>query len=191
MKKYLIYIIIGVSLFIIASIAVIIWIIHPKNKPSQPSVSMSFCPGRNKDHTMHEHLEEKESHVERLEEKENEGFFCPLAQNKKDNNLYIPKIIHQIWHNWSGLEKDNQPIKKWQQYTQILRENHPEWGYKLWNNENSLEFVKEYYPWFLPIYNGYEHGMKRGDSLRYLLMHHFGGVYIDMGFDNFKNNDKI
>ena len=84
MKEYLIYIIIGVLLFIVACIA-IIWYIHVRNKPPQP-----FHPGWDKDpHTGQEPLEEKESelHVERLIKKEKEGFFCPLIQqNKEDNN---------------------------------------------------------------------------------------------------------
>ena len=54
-----------------------------------------------------------------------------------------------------------------------------------------MEFLEEYYPWFLPTYNGYDHGMKRSDALRYFLMYHFGGMYIDMGFNNFKNLEPL
>lgn len=36
------------------------------------------------------------------------------------------------------------------------------------------------YPWFLNTYDGYRFPVQRVDSLRYFLMLHFGGIYLDL-----------
>ncbi len=43
-----------------------------------------------------------------------------------------------------------------------------------------LDFVAEHYPSFLPTYCSYQNGVNRADAARYLLLHHFGGVYADL-----------
>jgi mannosyltransferase OCH1-like enzyme len=36
------------------------------------------------------------------------------------------------------------------------------------------------YPWFLDTYDGYPYPVQRTDAIRYFLIRHFGGVYIDL-----------
>jgi inositol phosphorylceramide mannosyltransferase catalytic subunit len=36
------------------------------------------------------------------------------------------------------------------------------------------------YPWFLETYDGYVYPIQRADAIRYFVLAHFGGVYIDM-----------
>ena len=36
------------------------------------------------------------------------------------------------------------------------------------------------YPWFLETYDGYPYPIQRADSIRYFVLHHFGGIYIDL-----------
>ena len=43
-----------------------------------------------------------------------------------------------------------------------------------------LNFVAEHYPDFLKTYCNYEAGIRRADAARYMLLHHFGGVYADL-----------
>lgn len=45
--------------------------------------------------------------------------------------------------------------------------------------------MKEY-PWFLDTYDGYPNPVQRVDALKYFLMLHYGGVYIDM--DNVRHS---
>jgi hypothetical protein len=88
----------------------------------------------------------------------------------------IPRIIHQIWQGspvpsiWAGL------AKSWQRL-------HPEWGYRLWTDADSRPFVEGQYPEFLGVYDSYAYPIQRADALRYLLLHHFGGVYVDMDIE--------
>jgi len=36
------------------------------------------------------------------------------------------------------------------------------------------------YPWFLETFDGYPYPIQRADAIRYFVLHHFGGVYIDL-----------
>lgn len=49
-----------------------------------------------------------------------------------------------------------------------------------WNDRALLEFVAEHYPDFLSTFCGYKSGILRADAGRYMLLHHFGGVYADL-----------
>jgi mannosyltransferase OCH1-like enzyme len=51
---------------------------------------------------------------------------------------------------------------------------------QLWGTEDSREFVREHYPDFLSTYDGYAFPVQRVDTLKYLLMRYYGGIYIDL-----------
>lgn len=36
------------------------------------------------------------------------------------------------------------------------------------------------YPWFLETFDGYRYPIQRADAIRYFVLHHFGGIYIDL-----------
>jgi mannosyltransferase OCH1-like enzyme len=36
------------------------------------------------------------------------------------------------------------------------------------------------YPWFLETFDGYVYPIQRADAIRYFVLHHFGGIYIDL-----------
>jgi mannosyltransferase OCH1-like enzyme len=58
--------------------------------------------------------------------------------------------------------------------------NNPDWQLMEWSPENNSQFVSEYYPWFLSTYEGFDKKVKKFDAMRYMYLHHFGGVYTDM-----------
>ena len=49
-----------------------------------------------------------------------------------------------------------------------------------WTDRTLLEFVGRHYPDFLETFCSYPAGIMRADAARYLLLHHFGGVYADI-----------
>ena len=53
----------------------------------------------------------------------------------------------------------------------------------LWDDADNLNFVKERYPWFLATYKGYDVEIKRADAVRYMFLHTYGGIYLDMDFE--------
>ena len=56
----------------------------------------------------------------------------------------------------------------------------PTFEITIWDAEDGYEFLSEHYPWILPTYNGYVYPIQRVDALKYFLLYHFGGVYMDM-----------
>jgi hypothetical protein len=85
----------------------------------------------------------------------------------------IPPILHQTWSSDTLPERFSRMSDSW------LKHN-PGWTRILWSDRMLLEFVAEQYPDFLATYTGYPNGVMRADAGRYLLLHHFGGVYADI-----------
>ncbi|KAI8940789.1 hypothetical protein NX059_002053 [Plenodomus lindquistii] len=85
----------------------------------------------------------------------------------------IPKIIHQTYINESI-------PKHWQEPQQSCLDLHPDYEYKLWTDKKSREFIAAEYPWFLETFDGYPYPIQRADAIRYFVLHHFGGIYIDL-----------
>eukprot|EP01122_Echinamoeba_exundans_P003843 TRINITY_DN1389_c1_g1_i1.p1 TRINITY_DN1389_c1_g1~~TRINITY_DN1389_c1_g1_i1.p1 ORF type:complete len:280 (-),score=46.03 TRINITY_DN1389_c1_g1_i1:166-1005(-) len=89
--------------------------------------------------------------------------------------LTIPKQLHQICV--SGPETLSDNYRSWQQ-TWIKA--HPQWQYTLWSHQEIEELIATHYSWFLPFYLAYPHWTQRFDVAKYFILHHFGGVYVDM-----------
>lgn len=108
----------------------------------------------------------------------------------------IPKIIHQVFHDWRnvGMPSDWEGVRK------SCIEKNKEWEYmvetqppdhliaaagalilsQLWTEESSREFIREHYGWFLKTYDGYSYPVQRIDTVRYFLLLHYGGIYLDL-----------
>ncbi|MFF2847398.1 glycosyltransferase [Streptomyces sp. NPDC058001] len=85
----------------------------------------------------------------------------------------VPELIHQTW-------VDAEAPARWQNWVDSWKRCHPGWEYRLWTDVESRSFLKEHYPWFLPVYDGYPDPLMRADAIRYFLLDHFGGVYVDL-----------
>lgn len=85
----------------------------------------------------------------------------------------IPKILHQTW------KTDTIP-DKFVEWSNSWDKHNPGWTRILWSDRMLLDFVAEHYPDFLATYCSYAVGVQRADAARYMLLHHFGGVYADL-----------
>ncbi|KAK3069656.1 CSG1/SUR1-like protein [Teratosphaeriaceae sp. CCFEE 6253] len=93
-----------------------------------------------------------------------------------DSVEIIPRIIHQTYKNASI------PVV-WQEAQASCIALHGEddgWEYKLWTDAMGLEFIEQEYPWFLDTYIGYPYPIERADAIRYFVLAHYGGIYIDL-----------
>ncbi|MGI3212782.1 glycosyltransferase family 32 protein [Roseovarius tibetensis] len=94
----------------------------------------------------------------------------------------IPKIIHQIWLQGH----DSLPVKyhgsesKWRNVS-------PAADYFFWDEVSLERLVSNQYPEFLKVWTRLKPYIKKCDLARYLLLHHFGGIYAD--FDTTPHND--
>jgi mannosyltransferase OCH1-like enzyme len=96
----------------------------------------------------------------------------------------IPRIIHQTW-------KTADVPERWRAWQQSWRKYHPDYEYRYWTDSDNRAFIAESYPGFLPIYDGYRLGVHRADMVRYFIVRHFGGVYVDMDFESLKPLDTL
>ena len=85
----------------------------------------------------------------------------------------IPKLIHQTWKSHEIPARFANMVATW-------RSQNPGWEYRFWSDEDLDTFVADFYPEFLDIFRGYANGVQRADAGRYLILHHFGGVYSDI-----------
>ncbi|CAE7233777.1 unnamed protein product [Rhizoctonia solani] len=85
----------------------------------------------------------------------------------------IPRIIHQTW------KTDTLP-ERWQSVSKTCRDMMPDYEYMLWTDQASDDFIAEHYSWFLPTFRSYTYPIQRADTIRYFVLHHYGGVYLDL-----------
>jgi len=101
-------------------------------------------------------------------------------------NHTIPKIIH---HTWKTKDIPYDVFK--QEWVDSWRHTHPDWEYKLWTDEDNINLIKEHYPWFLETYEGYDQNIKRADAIRYFILYHYGGMYVDLDFECLKSIEPL
>jgi mannosyltransferase OCH1-like enzyme len=98
--------------------------------------------------------------------------------------VQVPKIFHQIYlsdHTEYGPKVATLfALSKYEDARAACNALHPDWERRLWTNENATAFVSENYPHLLQTYLSYPQTISRTNILRYLLLEHFGGVYLDL-----------
>jgi len=99
--------------------------------------------------------------------------------------MNIPKLIHQIYWDFSGNNKP--PSTKWQKFSKSWKQKFPDWKYILWNEKTCQNLLKIYYPWFLSKYNSYTLPIQKTDVIRPFILYHYGGMYVDMDYECFYN----
>ncbi|KAJ4382487.1 hypothetical protein N0V85_008592 [Neurospora sp. IMI 360204] len=91
---------------------------------------------------------------------------------------FIPKIIHQIYHNWEDPSNETIPAD----VRQACITTNPDFEYRLWTINSSRQFIETHYEWFLNAYDSYTCPVQRVNTLRCFLMRHYGGIYIDPNY---------
>ncbi|KAL9055945.1 MAG: hypothetical protein Q9162_003241 [Coniocarpon cinnabarinum] len=97
----------------------------------------------------------------------------PNSEKIDSRPLVIPKIIHQTYKNATIPEV-------WREAQQSCLDLHEDYEYMFWTDEKSREFIEKEYEWFLETFDAYPFNIERADAIRYFVLHHYGGVYIDL-----------
>jgi mannosyltransferase OCH1-like enzyme len=100
-----------------------------------------------------------------------------IWQGNDQSRRRIPRYIHQIW---ISSENDEEMYKKFQTASNACIDLHSNYNYTLWTHKKILIWLKMHYSWFLPVYQNYRYDMQRIDAMKYLLLLHFGGIYLDL-----------
>lgn len=88
----------------------------------------------------------------------------------------IPQAIHQTW------KTRHLPPTLARYHASWLHFN-PHWQVHFYDDQACLEFVRDAYPEFLPVYQGFAHTIQRADFFRYLIVYHYGGLYADIDME--------
>ena len=93
---------------------------------------------------------------------------------KYSNSIKIPKIIHQIWVN------ENELPEIFRGLTETWKENHPNWEYRLWDEKAIHDLITTHFPELLSYYEALKYDIQRWHLARYLILLHWGGLYVDI-----------
>jgi inositol phosphorylceramide mannosyltransferase catalytic subunit len=85
----------------------------------------------------------------------------------------VPKVVHQTW-------KSTTPPSPYREWRQECIDLNPDWEFKIWTDDDNRELVRLHYPSLLSTYDNYDVNIKRIDSARYMMLHRYGGVYMDL-----------
>lgn len=96
----------------------------------------------------------------------------------------IPHIIHQTWKTTTLPPQYVAAAESW-------RRMHPGWTYHLWTDEMLDAFVRERYPDVWPLWRSYPDQIQRVDTARYMLLHHFGGIYSDLDIECLRSMEPL
>ncbi|CAF1003244.1 unnamed protein product [Rotaria sp. Silwood1] len=87
----------------------------------------------------------------------------------------IPRVIHQIYRTHDVPSIWNATVQS------VMEKNIGEFKYRRWSDAEMNAFVKKHEPQFYQkTYITYPYDIQRADAFRYVLLFHFGGIYIDM-----------
>ncbi|GAA99584.1 glycosyltransferase family 32 protein [Mixia osmundae IAM 14324] len=88
----------------------------------------------------------------------------------------IPPVLHHIL---LGMRESAMP-DSWNQSRQSCMDMHHNWTTMLWDDDKATHFLTTHYPWFMRQYLGYRYVIQRADALRYFVLYHYGGVFLDL-----------
>ncbi len=94
----------------------------------------------------------------------------------------IPKIIHQ-----SAYSNENNWHPIWKICQQSILKEFKDFKYMLWDDDALDNFVKTKYPKFYKEYKSFPTHILQLDCVRYLLLHYYGGIYMDMDIFCYQN----
>ncbi|MCB0322928.1 MAG: FkbM family methyltransferase [Bdellovibrionales bacterium] len=85
----------------------------------------------------------------------------------------FPELIHQTW-------RETQLPGHLQAHANTWKEMHPDFGYRLWTDQDNHRLIAEQYPELLSCFEQYPFHICRVDVVRYLYLLEFGGIYCDL-----------
>ena len=93
----------------------------------------------------------------------------------------IPYLLHFVWIDFRDESNMNPsiPDKYIRNIERCTTINHG-FDVKVWNGHMCRNLIVQEYPWFLATYDGYRYPIMRCDAIRYFILYHYGGVYLDI-----------
>ena len=96
----------------------------------------------------------------------------------------IPHIIHQTFMS------EKLPYK-YAIYAKQMYEMNPKWTYYFWTDASARRLINDKYPQLLNYWDSFNKSISKGDFLRYIVLHEFGGAYIDLDVKPLRPLDSV
>lgn len=96
----------------------------------------------------------------------------------------IPRIIIQTWKD------ENIPIKYKNDIESVIKFN-PTYQYMFFTDKQIDEFLQSKYPDYWNTYQKLPIKIQRIDFFRYVAVYHYGGFYLDLDMECYKNLDSL
>ena len=97
--------------------------------------------------------------------------------------MTFPSTIHQIWFDFNKGMHIGDELNEIIDANKITIRESGIYEYKLWNLSSANEFIETYYPFYMSFMKKkWKFEIIKCDFFRYLLMYHYGGLYIDLDF---------
>lgn len=104
----------------------------------------------------------------------------------------IPQIIHQIWY-----QGENNIPSSYPNYSKSWKKLNPNYKYMFWDKDKIENLITSHYPYLIQQYTSYDKIIQKIDMAKYIILHYYGGIYVDLDsealkpIDNLINNKKI
>ena len=94
---------------------------------------------------------------------------------------YIPRVLHHIYWPWSKDKSiDRRRFEVWSTCRNSCITRCQGFQYILWNETMIEDVIRQDYPDLFDLYRSYTYDIQRCDVARYVIMHKYGGIYLDM-----------
>ncbi|PAA50719.1 hypothetical protein BOX15_Mlig031525g2 [Macrostomum lignano] len=104
---------------------------------------------------------------------------CSVSRDRPRPRL-IPRILHQVGESELVFAEYSFAIES-------CRRLNPNWTYILWRDKDAELLIKEFFPDFYRTqYAKYTNRLKKSDSIRYIILYLFGGLYADLDVECMK-----
>ena len=102
------------------------------------------------------------------------------------------RIIHQVWFGTMPNKREaNKTYIKLKTYRDSWKIKNPTWCHIEWNKILSDKFVRNFFPEHYEMYKSYTYEIQRCDSIRYMILYRYGGLYADMDYYCNKSFDEV
>ena len=99
----------------------------------------------------------------------------------------VPRLIHRIFFN-AGKEAMH---SEWSASQASAKLHNPSYEIRLWTSVEIEALLTTHYAWFLPTYRAYPHPIQRFDAVRFFVLYHCGGIYMDMDLETWGPLDAL
>lgn len=89
--------------------------------------------------------------------------------------------IHYVWMDFKNESNSNPVIPElYQERIALCKRVNSDCEIKIWNGPMCRDLIDQLYPQFRAMYDGLPEPIMRCDAIRYFILHHFGGFYLDI-----------